>query len=84
MPLSRDSRVYRTAADRAANEWAGENVWTGRQRSGSTHYRHRSGNVVREHWHTNAHGGTQFSRPIGGIDRNGKEWGLQPENGYVV
>ena len=81
---SQESRVYTTVADRQANHEAGENRWTGRQRSGSTHYRYRSGSVVREHWHNNAHGGTQFSRPIGGIDRNGNLWGQQPSGGYVV
>lgn len=79
-----DSRVYTTVSDRQANVNAGENAWTGRQRSGSTHYRYRSGSVVREHWHNNAHGGTQFSRPIGGVDRNGNSWGSQPNNGYEV
>jgi hypothetical protein len=81
---AKTSRTYATAGDRDANRAAGEGERTGRQRSGSTHYRYRSGSVVREHWHNNAHGGTQFSRPIGGVHRDGTEWGEQPTNGYTV
>ena len=77
------SSTYATVDDRNANWQAGENPWNGRQRSGSTHYRYRSGSVTREHWHNNAHGGSQFSRPIGGVDRDGNEWGVQP-SAYVV
>ncbi|WP_372891858.1 hypothetical protein, partial [Rhodosalinus sp.] len=78
------NRVYATAGDRAANAAAGEDPRQGRQRSGSTHYRYRSGSIVREHWHNNIHGGQQFSRPIGGIDRDGNPWGEQPTNGFTV
>ncbi len=78
------SRTYATQGDRQANENAGEGARTGRQRSGSTHHRYRSGSIVREHWHNNAHGGQQFGRPIGGIDRDGNTWGEAPTGGWKV
>jgi hypothetical protein len=81
---ARISSTYATVADRNANYDANESPYRGRQRSGSTHYRYRSGSVTREHWHNNAHGGQQFTRAIGGVDRDGNEWGEQPPNGYVV
>ena len=81
---SKTSRTYATEGDRDANWDAGENEWTGRQRSGSTHHRYRSGSVVREHWHNNAHGGTQFSRPVGGVHADGTAYGEQPSGGYKV
>lgn len=80
----RVNSTYATVGDRDANWNNWESPHGGRQRSGSTHYRYRSGSVTREHWHNNAHGGTQFTRPIGGVDRDGVEWGEQPTNGYAV
>jgi hypothetical protein len=77
------SSTYATVGDRDANWEAYEQPWTGRQRSGSTHYRYRSGSITREHWHNNAHGGSQFSRPIGGINRHGEVWGEQPDEYQV-
>jgi len=78
------SRTYTTGGDKDANRAAGESPFNGRQRSGSTHHRYRSGSIVREHWHNNAHGGDQFGRPIGGVHKDGSTWGEPPSGGWKV